>query len=171
MIGLTWQYRWLSLYVHSLSAFCISAGLFQCREHQYPIRCKILKPIIRVETSPGLSENVMQMISLATKNFGISLTSKWQFLYVSRFTRFPYTRRFTGTQPPCIPRVTYTARPRFTMKDCEIFRCFFQQFCGLYPASHVWQRKVPQIVMFTGRMSVIFHFYSICNNLVCFRCL
>jgi hypothetical protein len=67
-------------------------------EHQCPIRGQILKPITCVETSPGLSGNVMQMISLASKNSGASLTSKWLLLYVSCFTRFRFTRRFPGTQ-------------------------------------------------------------------------
>jgi hypothetical protein len=87
--------------------FRLSAVLFQCHEeHQYPIRGQILKPITCVEHSPDLSGNVMQMISLTSKSSGASLTSKWRLLYISRFPRFQYTRRFAGTQPPCITRVT-----------------------------------------------------------------
>jgi hypothetical protein len=70
------------------------------------LRPNFLKPITCVEPSQCLSGNVMQMISLASNNSGASLTSKWRLLYVSRFTRFHYTRRFTGTQPPCTKRVT-----------------------------------------------------------------
>jgi hypothetical protein len=90
--------------------FRISAVLFQYyEENQYPIRGKFLKPLTWVEPTRGLSENVMQMISLASKNSGASLTSKWRLLYVSLFTRFRYTRRFVGTQPPCKERVTCTS--------------------------------------------------------------
>jgi hypothetical protein len=64
------------------------------------------KPVPFVELFPGLSGNVMQMISLASKNSGASLTSKWRLLYLSRFTRFFYTQRLAGTQPPCTTRVT-----------------------------------------------------------------
>jgi hypothetical protein len=46
------------------------------------------------------------MVSLASEHFGITLTSKWRLLYVSRFTHFRYTWRLAGTQPPCITRVT-----------------------------------------------------------------
>jgi hypothetical protein len=66
---------------------------------------QFLKPVTCVEPSPGLSGNVMQMISLASKNSGASLTSKWRLLYVSRVTRFRYTRRFAGTRHPRITRV------------------------------------------------------------------
>jgi hypothetical protein len=56
----------------------MSAVLFQhYEEHQHPIRGQILKPITGVETSLGLSWNVMQTISLASENSGASLTSKW----------------------------------------------------------------------------------------------
>jgi hypothetical protein len=87
----------------------MSAILFQYHEkHQYPIRGQILKPNSCVEPSPGLSENAMQMINLASKNCGASLTSKWRLFCVFHFTRFRYTRRFARTQPPCITRVTRT---------------------------------------------------------------
>jgi hypothetical protein len=59
-----------------------------------------------VKTSPGLSGNVIKIISLASKNSGASVTSKWRLLYVSRFTRFRYTRRHTGIKHPCITKVT-----------------------------------------------------------------
>jgi hypothetical protein len=86
--------------------FRISAVLFQCYErHQYPNRGQILKPVTCVEPFAVLSGNVMQMTSLASKNSGASLTSKWRLLHVSRFTRFCCTRRFAGTEPPCITRV------------------------------------------------------------------
>jgi hypothetical protein len=56
--------------------FRISAVLFQyCEEHQYPILGQILKPFTCVESSQRLSWNVMQMISLALKNSGASVTS------------------------------------------------------------------------------------------------
>jgi hypothetical protein len=85
----------------------ISAVLFQYRkEHQYPIRGHILKPITCVEPSPGLSGNVLQMISLTSKNSGASLTPKWWLLYVYRYTCFQFTRRFAGTQPLCVMRFT-----------------------------------------------------------------
>jgi hypothetical protein len=59
----------------SYPRFHISAVLFQFYEkHAYPIHGQILKPITCVEPYPGLSENVMQMISLASKNSGVSLT-------------------------------------------------------------------------------------------------
>jgi hypothetical protein len=94
-------YRRLSLYALSLSTV-----LFQYyEEHQYPIHGKILKPITCVEPSPGLSGNVIQMISLVSENSGSSLTSRWRLLFLSRFTRFRYTRRFAGTRPPRITRV------------------------------------------------------------------
>jgi hypothetical protein len=87
--------------------FRISAVLFQHYEkHQYPIRGQLLKPITCTELPPGLSGNVMQLISLASKNYGASLISKCRLLYVSRFMSFRYTRRFLGTLPPCITRVT-----------------------------------------------------------------
>jgi hypothetical protein len=64
------KYRGLSLY-----ALSIYAVLFQYHEeHQYPIRGQMLKPVTRDEPSPGLSGNVMQMISVASKNSGPSLT-------------------------------------------------------------------------------------------------
>jgi hypothetical protein len=82
--------------------FRISAVLFQFYEkHQYPIRGQILKPPAWDEPSSGLLGNVMQMISLTSKNSGTSLTLKWRLLYVFRFTRFRYKRRFAGTQSPC----------------------------------------------------------------------
>jgi hypothetical protein len=59
-----------------------------------------------IETSPGLTGNVMKMISLASKNSGASLTSKWRLLFASCFTRFRYTWRPTGMKNPCITGVT-----------------------------------------------------------------
>jgi hypothetical protein len=57
--------------------FRISAVLFQYYdEHQNSIRIQILKLITWVKPCPGLPGNVMQMISLASKNSGTSLTSK-----------------------------------------------------------------------------------------------
>jgi hypothetical protein len=54
--------------------FHTSMVLFQYyEEDQYHIRGQILKLITCVEPSPGLSLNVMQMISLASKNSGASL--------------------------------------------------------------------------------------------------
>jgi hypothetical protein len=88
------------------------------RSIKYPTRGQILKSVTCVEPCPGLSGNVMQMISLASKNYGASLTSKWQLLYVSRFTRFRYTRRLTGMEPPCISRVTCT-RFKFYLNCCN----------------------------------------------------
>jgi hypothetical protein len=85
--------------------FRISAVLFQCQvEHQ----CSIRGPYFNACVKPSfvLSRNVMQMISLVSEKSDASLTAKWRFLYVSRFTHFEYTRRFAGTQPLCITRVT-----------------------------------------------------------------
>jgi hypothetical protein len=101
------EYRWLSFSHIRYPRFRISAVLFQYHEeHQYSTRGQILKPVACVEPSPGLPGNEMQMISLASKNSGASLTSRWLLLYVSRFTRFRYKRRFAGTQPPRITKVT-----------------------------------------------------------------
>jgi hypothetical protein len=55
-----------------------------------------------VEPSPGLSRNVMHMISSASKNSGVSLMLKWLQLSFSRFTRFRHTRRFEEKLHPYI---------------------------------------------------------------------
>jgi hypothetical protein len=65
------NYGWILL-----RALSLSAALFQYHKHKYPIRGHILKPVTGVEPSPGLSGNVMQMISLASNNSGATLTSK-----------------------------------------------------------------------------------------------
>jgi hypothetical protein len=55
--------------------FRIYAVLFQhYEEHQHHIRGQILKSVICVEPSPGLSDYVMQLISLVSTNSGDSLT-------------------------------------------------------------------------------------------------
>jgi hypothetical protein len=47
------------------------------KEHQYPIHSQILNPVTCIEPSPGLSGNVMQVVGLAAKNSGATLTGKW----------------------------------------------------------------------------------------------
>jgi hypothetical protein len=49
------------------------------------------------------------ILTPGTTNEGLSwciAQNMHRHLYVSRFTRFRYTRRFTGTQPPRVTRVT-----------------------------------------------------------------
>jgi hypothetical protein len=93
----------LIIHAFTIHIFCISAILFQYYEkHQYPICGQILKCITCIKQSPHLSRNVMQMISLASKNSNASLTSKWQLLHTSNFRFFSYMLQFSGTQTPYI---------------------------------------------------------------------
>jgi hypothetical protein len=109
----------------SFYALSLSTVLFNCHEgHQYLIRGRIIKPVTCVEPFPSSSGNVMQMMILASKNSGSSLTSKWRLLLLSCFMRFHYTRRFAGTQSPCIAKVT------FTVISYEIFYLIFVLFYG-----------------------------------------
>jgi hypothetical protein len=41
-----------------------------------------------------ISGDVMRSVSLASEDSDTSFTAQWRLLYVSRFTRFRYTRRF-----------------------------------------------------------------------------
>jgi hypothetical protein len=61
-----------------VTCFCcplvsITAALFQYHdEHQYSISGQIIKAVTCIESSPGLSGNVMRMISLTSNNSGAS---------------------------------------------------------------------------------------------------
>jgi hypothetical protein len=68
----------------------LSAVLFQYHEeHQYPILGQILKPVTDcVEPSAGLSGNVMQMISLESKNSGASFNIKMAIVISFPFYAF-----------------------------------------------------------------------------------
>jgi hypothetical protein len=90
-------------------SFRISTVLFQCyEEHQYPVRGQILNPITCVKLSPGLSEYVIQMISLASKNSGARLTSKWRLLYFLVLRVFVTRWDSQECNPPWIRRVNCT---------------------------------------------------------------
>jgi hypothetical protein len=64
--------------------FRISAVLFRYHEHQYPIRGQILKLITCVETFPGLSGNVMQIISWHQFNIKMTIVMRFPF-YAFRY--------------------------------------------------------------------------------------
>lgn len=76
-------------------------------DRAFAIRGRILKTLTCVELPPDLSVNVMQMISFASDNSGASLTTRW-WLYISHFTCFRYTRRFSETRLTCIIRAICT---------------------------------------------------------------
>jgi hypothetical protein len=64
-IGLVGQISIVDYVGDSSYALSLSAVLFQYYEvHQYPICGRIFNPITCIEPSPGLSGNVIQMISL-----------------------------------------------------------------------------------------------------------
>jgi hypothetical protein len=84
--------------------FRISAVLFQCHEkHQYPIRGRILKHVTCVEPSPGLSGNVMQVINLASKNSGASLT----MTVLPRSPLYAYNNRKFWKELTCLLSLHY----------------------------------------------------------------
>lgn len=75
--------------LYTLYLFAFSCVLFQCcEEHHCLAWGQILKPATYIEPSPGLLGNVMQMVSLASKNSVTSLRSKRFLLYVLHFRHF-----------------------------------------------------------------------------------
>jgi hypothetical protein len=103
-------------------------------QHQYLISGQVLKRLRR--TFSRLIRECDADDKLSTKEFWRHLTSKWRLLRVSRFTHFRYTRRFEGTQSPCITRATCSYfcwdLNRHTPVFLELLRSLFWNFSGVY---------------------------------------
>jgi hypothetical protein len=93
--------------------FRTSAVVFRYHEeHQYPVHGRgrsFRADPLNCARSFTDSPPPFWLRGLQTKAFhGVSFRKYTGMLYVPRFTRFRYTRRFAGTQAPRITRVTWT---------------------------------------------------------------